>query len=296
MNNTITETMSAFRLSGLHLDLLNKARIAWEVVQEPLITPSGRLTKEIGLFRSDNDYHLGTHSERYQVCQNAELAKLVVYAASDIEDLNIETMRGGVLQNGRKIYIQIALATKSINGHEMKSWLTALNSHDGTTTVSFGSTKTLVICQNTFFQAYRSEKMTRVLHHSTMKEKLAGIAEAMKESIALDQQLDRVFERMAEKKVNHDEIKGLRDMIFVPVGDDKEESTRRINNLAKFHQAVDIEFATHGENAWGLFNGVTRYTNHHMAVRKDNDRISNVMVGTGAKINTMAFNYLAFQS
>lgn len=287
----MTEVMQGERLANLHLDLLNKSRLTWDVLQEPLVSTSGKLTKEVGAFRSDNGYHLGTHSERYQVCQNSELAKLLVYSASEIDGLSVEDMRGGMLSNGKKVYFQIPLPSKTINDSEVNSYITALNSHDGTTGVAFGTTQVVVICQNTFYLGYRSPDMARVLHHSTMKERLESISEAMLMSIRFDKEVASLFERMSEIEVTSGIVKSLETKLF-PISDDKQESTRRKNIVSKFNESLEIEFSTQGTNLWGLFNGVTRYTNHNMTTRKETDKQSNIMIGQGAKINTAAFQHI----
>ena len=64
--------------------------------------------------------------------------------------------------------------------------------------------------------------------------------------------------------------------------------------MAKFDKSVEIEFAKEGTNLWGLFNAVTRYTNHEMKSNyRHNDKLENVMIGAGSKLNALAYNQLS---
>jgi hypothetical protein len=51
------------------------------------------------------------------------------------------------------------LPAEIIGRSEVKRWLTCLNSHDGSTSVGFGSSNTVVVCQNTFFRALGYEEI-----------------------------------------------------------------------------------------------------------------------------------------
>ena len=58
-------------------------------------------------------------------------------------------------------------------------------------------------------------------------------------------------------------------------------------------QDIRTDIGIHGNNLWGLFNGITRYTNHsQVSSDKSNE---NVMVGQGAKMNEIAFNEIMMQ-
>lgn len=295
-SQTITDAITSDeRLTNLHLDLLNQHGLAWRVVEEPLVSISGLPTNQIGLFRSDNNAHLGTHTTRYNPCQNAELAKMLVYACSPIQDLDIYQTRGGDFYGGKKVFFQIMLPSVSVGKTEVKRYLTALNSFDGSTAVALGTTQTVVVCQNTFFKAYRNAEMSKVGHYSTMKAKLEALSEQMKYTIAQDiEQVER-FRRMLEIPVFDTDIIALRNKLF-NLSQGEEAKTRKQNRMDKFYADVETEFAEQGANAWGLFNGVTRYTNHSLKTGGTyNDKMANVICGIGAKMNAVALDHITTQ-
>jgi phage/plasmid-like protein (TIGR03299 family) len=281
------------RLTNLHLDILNKHKLGWSVETEDLVSKSGKPTDKVGLFRSDNGFCLGTHSKRYIPCQNSELVKLIVYACEPISDLNLDYTNGGVLQDGKKIFLQIPLPDTTIGKAHVKRMITALNSHDGKTAVALGTTQTVVSCQNTFFKAYKSSDMSRVGHYSTMQKKLESLTDNLRYTILKDQEQVDFFRKLQDTQVSKQDVDTVKSLVFnIPI-DPTEISTRKENLVKKFDTCIDAEFGTYGSTAWGLFNAVTRYTNHHIRDYKSSQaKLSNVMIGTGAKINSTVYSYL----
>lgn len=284
------------KLLNLTLDLVNKAGLSWTLEKEPLVSPTGRITNNFGFFRSDNNHCVGIHKNRYVHCDNYELAKLLVFAGQSIDELDIENARGGLFKQGAKVYLQIPLPDCEVGNAMVTRNLTALNSHDGSTSVALGTTQTVVSCQNTFYRAFRSKDMTRVNHNRSMQDRLADIANSLQMTIANDMRVVERFREMEKQKITPEVVTDLKKMIFSidKSNDDLELSTRKSNMIAKFDKCVSIEYSEQGDNLWGLFNAVTRYTNHEMkANHKSNNKLENVMIGQGAIINQLAYNQLS---
>ena len=295
MTNTfvaLNEVQNNERLMNLTLDLVNQHGLAWSVQKEKLFTQDGRETKSYGIFRSDNGAWLSSMSEHYHTLDNFELAKLLIFAGQSIEELNIEESNGGLFREGRKVFIQIPLPNVEIGNAKVTRNLTAINSHDGSSGVALGTTQTVIACQNTFYRAYRSEGMTRIGHHSTLQSRLEETILNLESTIQHDQVTIERFRKMLDITPDIKDIKAIKDILF-NVTDENIPSTRKTNLMAKFDQCVEIEFAKEGKNLWGLFNGVTRYTNHEMKKNyANNDKLENVMIGSGARMNTTAYNRL----
>jgi hypothetical protein len=289
----ISETMQrSEHLTNLHLDLLNKHNLAWSVTSEPLVSTSGKPTNKVGLFRSDNGAHIGTHTSKYHPCQNSEIAKMLIYAASPIEELNLQGSRGGIFQYGKKVYFQIPLPKVRIGNADVERRLTAVNSHDGTIAVALGTTQTVISCQNSFYAAYKSSNMSRVNHTSTMQSKLQKLTQTLRDTIERDYRQVEHFQRMHETQISEGIVNDLRRELFkFETTDDL--PTRKENRLAKFDNALQVEFAEQGYNAWGLFNAVTRYTNHMMRPTNTYDgKLANIVIGSGATMNNQAYSYI----
>jgi hypothetical protein len=213
------------------------------------------------------------------------LADTIVKATAS---LNIDTNRGGELQGGRKVFLQAQLPDEYVGKSGVKRWVTVLNSHDGSSSISFGSTNTVVVCENTFHAAHKEGSKFR--HTASSKERIDQAILDFRQTIQADEKLFKTFHIMAEKKPNEHVVKMVIDAMFgkdITKSTAQEISTRRKNQIKQFADAYDIERQLEGDTVWGLFNAVTRYTNH-MASTTDRDQF--LMTGTGAQINNNSYS------
>lgn len=278
------------------LDIMNRYKLNWDVKKIPLFTneEGGSLqTGSYGIFRSDNNAWLSTQGKNYVPLQNFDLVSSVITASQNIREFNLDEVHAGQLSQGRKIYVQLPMEDEEIGNSKVNRWITALNSHDGSSCVAFGSQQTVVICQNTFYMAYKN--LTHVRHNMNAKDKLMAMANDLNNSLMEDKLLTEQFKRWVDMPVTPIQIEMVKKSI-VSLSEDKEGekiSMRKQNQLIKIDRAIEQEFSLEGENLWGLFNGVTRYTNHNMSLSKTRDEIKeSLMVGQGARINKGAFNQI----
>jgi hypothetical protein len=222
--------------------------------------------------------------------QNSTLAETLVMASQGID---LKVTKGGQLDGGQKVFMQLELPDEHIGNSGIKRWLTALNSHDGSSSVGFGSTSTVVICQNTFYKAFKD--LSRFRHTASAKERIDMAMEDLKLALQHDAQLMTIFKRMADTKADDNLLERLVKRIFeVDARNTKssEVSAVKRNQLDRFSNAMHEEVSIHDSTVWAMFNGVTRYTNHHALNGKASaeKRESYVMVGGGARVNILGFN------
>jgi phage/plasmid-like protein (TIGR03299 family) len=264
-------------------ELLQMSGTDWTVSKRPLVGPNGESTPGYGIFRDDTDKCLGLVKSRYTITQNHEVVDLLQEASSS---LNIPAARGGVLDDGAKVYYQFSLPTVKIGGSDSNRFLTGLSGHDGLSKIGFGSTNIVVVCRNTFFQAFTDcESVRHTAHHF---EKLKSIISNMKESLDLEY---RSVETLIELSKTSIPEKLDEDFLVRMIGG-TEESTRTKNRISGLNSAIVTEFATHGNTAYGLFNGITRYTNHVMQYRTIEEKRKSLMAGTAERINSRALQMI----
>ena len=255
---------------------------AWSVSKEPLFTQDGKQTNSYGLFRSDTDQWLSTVGERYVPMQNAELAEIMV---------RIQERFGGEIKGnamgriaGQKIYYQLSLDNYNINGDVLKRHITCLNSHNGSHAIGFGSTNTVISCSNTFHMAMKD--LTKFRHTESASKRLEIAVEEFEKALILDDNLMLTYKAMNRVPVDQTIIENVMQKIFKVDMNSKvsDNSTRKKNQIEGFGKALQHELAAKGNTLWGLFNGVTYYTNHI-----DDKGIDNLMTGSGYKKNLIAF-------
>lgn len=266
------------------LEILEETGLNWTVKKESLISVVGaKETDSFGLFRSDNHSHLATVGSRYTPYQNYELAEALLEATSMVD---MKISRGGELNEGKRVYLQAELPDVYIGKSDMKRWITGLGSH-GLNSVALGSTGTVVVCQNTYLMAYG--ELSKFRHTKTIKERVLEFVEGMKKALRLDNDLVDTFKVMATSSIKDDIFADVLKKCFEVELDSKPDSisTRKRNQLKSVERAISTELELEGATLWGLFNGITRYTNH-IAVAPEK-RTEYIMDGKGYDTNLMAY-------
>ena len=266
-------------------NLLESTGLNWSVVKSPLVSVDGHPTETFGIFKNGSEW-LGSVGNQYTPFQNAEMAQTIVEAS---EAINIETNRGGMLQGGRKVFLQAQLPNEFIGNSGVRRWITCTNSHDGSSSISFGSTNTVIVCENTFHRANRDGSKFR--HTMNASERVRTAMLDMKMALNADIALMDNFKRMADIKLNEDMVeKVVRKLFLIDVANEKEASSRKKNQVTAFADALRTEIGLEGATLWGLFNGITRYTNHVAAPSKEDKKADYLMNGGGFTLSNLGFN------
>lgn len=269
-------------------DLLEKTGLNWTVNKLSLYGPEGQRTSSYGIFRNDNSAHLGTVGARYVPYQNYEMAETIIDACSEV---GIQASKGGMFDSGRKVYLQAALPDVVIDRSPLKRFISCINSHDGSGSIAFGSTNTNIVCMNTFHMAYKDGAMTRYRHTTSASERIKQAMVQIKQTMDGDQRLMDNFSRMADIKLTEGIVASVMERIIhkgFGIAPNEEVKTRRKNQLITLSDAMQVEVRDQGETLWGLFNGVTRYTNHVAAPKDKKEEY--VMDGAGYDLNLVAFD------
>ena len=271
-------------------DLLERTGLNWTVNKLPLYGPDGQRTSSYGIFRNDTNAHLGTVKSRYAPYQNYEMAETIIDACSEV---GIQASKGGMFNGGCKVYLQAALPDVVIDRSPLKRFISCINSHDGSGSIAFGSTNTNIVCMNTFHMAYKDGAMTRYRHTTSASERIKRAMLQIKQTMEGDQQLMDNFSRMADVKLTEGIVASVMERIIhkgFGIAPNEEVKTRRKNQLITLSDAMQMEVRDQGETLWGLFNGVTRYTNHVAAKESGKSKEEYVMDGAGYDLNLVAFD------
>jgi hypothetical protein len=278
-------------------DLLESTGLNWTVAKEPLVSAvDGKISSSYGLFRkdiagretSDNNRHLDTVTNRYTVLQNAEVAEALIAAADEVK---LNTTRGGQLLGGKHIYLQAELPNEFVGKSALKRWLTGLNTH-GSKSAAFGSTNTVVICENTFYQAFG--ELTTYRHSASIKERIQEFVKGIRTAMGFEKDQIDLFKAMAATSLKEEIFARVISACFNVDIEAKPEdaSSRQKNKLKTVADAIEIEVKAEGATLWGLFNGITRYTNHVAKadkIKTPEELTNYLMVGEGYEVNLKAY-------
>ena len=272
------------------IELLDKTNLNWKVKSESVMTESGiELEGYTALVREDTNTPLSVRSDTYYPFQNYELVELLD-RVSGLTGLEIH--RGGSFGDGRKVYIQLKSNDLKIGNDRVEGFLTGINSFDGTTSLAFGPSNVTISCQNKFFAAFR-EMQSKVRHTKNMVVRIDEICRSLEGVLEEEKKVfdsiielsntrfdDIIKERVTRKLFN---IKPE----FQLDSDDLPSVTK--NKLSRFYIDLNGELSQKGDNMWGLFSGVTKYTTH--SITKD-DNTEAKMFGAYGKRELEIFNEL----
>ena len=253
--------------------LLDKTNLNWTVRQEDLQTTSGiSVPNKKAIVREDTNTIVGVHSDGYQPYQNYELMDLLHQVSGRT---GLEVHRGGDFKGGGRIYVQLKGNDLKLGNDRIEGFLTGVNSFDGSTSLSFGHSNTTISCMNTFFRVMKGLQH-KVRHTKSMSLKVEDICRSLDIVLEEEKQTFKYIVELSETRFD-DLIKekvtrklfGIKPEFSL---DSDELSTRTKNNLSKFYIDLNGEIQGKGDNLWGLFSGVTKYTTHSYS-KNDNTEV-----------------------
>jgi phage/plasmid-like protein (TIGR03299 family) len=247
-------------------DLLNQTRLNWSVRTENLQTSSGIIIPDkIGIIREDDSTVLGIHSSGYVPYQNEQMMELL-YKVSNKTGLEIHS--GGLFNGGGKVYVQLKSDDLRLGTDRIEGYITGINSFDGSTSLSFGPSSKTISCQNTFWGAYRDMK-NKVRHTKSLEIRVEEIVQEINKVEQVERQMFDNIVRLSETRIGQGNVDDVIRKLFnidrnVDFRKEDSISTVTQNKLSRFYVDLNGEVQGKGDNLWGLFSGVTKYTTHSM--------------------------------
>ena len=261
-------------------ELLNQTNLNWTVRTETTQTESGIVLPNIALVRDDNNEILGVHSDNYVPYQNEQLMELLERVS---QYTGLEIHRGGSFGGGKKVFAQLKSNDLRLGNDRVEGFITGVNSFDGTTSLAFGNSNLTISCQNTFFAAYKN--LEKVRHTKNMVHRVDEICRGIESIVQEEQEMFDGIVKMSDTRFDDNTQDWVTRLLFnlskdVDVKnymDNKDISTVTQNRLSRYYIDLRGELQEKGDNLWGLFSGVTKYTTH--SISKD-DNSENKMFGT----------------
>jgi len=258
---------------------LDRTGLNWRVRTEGLQTSSGIIIPDkIGIVREDDSTILGIHSNGYVPYQNDQMMELLFKVS---QQTGLDVHRGGLFGGGRKVFVQLKSNDLTLGTDRIEGYVTGINSFDGSTSLSFGPSSTTISCQNTFFGVYK-DLDSKVRHTKNMELKIDDICRQIEGVVQEETNVFGSIVKMSETRF--DDI--IKDRVIkslfnieknVDIKDVDSLSTVTQNKLSRFYIDLNGEIQGKGDNIWGLFSGVTKYTTHSMG---KGDNSENKMFGT----------------
>ena len=248
-------------------DFLRQSNLDWTVRQEPIQTESGIIINgQLAVVREDTNSVLSVMSDGYHPYQNQELLETLFRVS---QQTGLELKKGGSFKDGARVYFQLKSGDLTLPNDKVEGFLTGINSFDGSTSLAFGPSNVTISCMNSFFAAFKSIQ-TKVRHTKNMMIKVDEICKGLEKVLEQEQVIFDNILKLGDVKVSQTNIDSVLRTLFnvakeVDLKDDEQTSTNLKNKMSRFYVDLDGEMKQKGDNLWGLFSGVTKYTTHSLS-------------------------------
>lgn len=243
----------------------------WTVRQEPVQTESGIVIPgQLAIVRNDTNVPLSIMADGYQPYQNHELVELLERVSNQT---GMEIKKSGLFGNGEKVFIQLKSNDLKLGNDRVEGYLTGINSFDGSTSLAFGPSNVTISCTNSFFAAFRGLN-TKVRHTKNMVVRIDDICRSLMGVVEEEKKMFDNIVKLSETRIGKNNVDDVLRTLFnigkeVNLKDDEAVSTVTQNKISRFYVDLNGEMKEKGDNLWGLFSGVTKYTTHSMS-KEDN--------------------------
>lgn len=271
--------------------LLTESGLDWSVRTESIKSESGIfIPGSKTIIRNDTNVPLSIRSEDYGVYQNDQLMELLFKVSNST---GMEICNGGYFGDGGKVYIQLKSGDLKLGNDRIEGYLTGINSFDGSTSLAFGPSNITISCQNKFFSAFR-DLNTKIRHTKNINIRVEDVLKTLEGSLGEEKVIFNNIKKLSEVRISkkvQDQV--LRDLFnidkSIDLEDDDSISSVTKNKLSRFYVDLDGELKGKGDNLWGLFSGVTKYTTHSLG---KGDNTEKKMFGTYGNRERGIFNSL----
>lgn len=165
-----------------------------------------------------------------------------------------------------------------IDGHQIDDYLLIGVGYGGNTSFFIGSVNQLLRCENQFGLINRTWK---IRNSSGRQLKTHELLQGFKEHMQVRDNMFETFRRFKDVKIDHDLIVAAKRRIMEMEDEEKvaDLGTRRKNQYEALTAALIGETQDLGNNLWGLFNGVTKFTTHSLVSGNEKKNIFGNVVG-----------------
>ena len=271
--------------------VLDKVGLNWTVREESITTESGIIVpKSKAIIREDTNTVLSVHGDGYFPYQNHQMVDLLDKVSQQV---GLPIHKGGYFGGGEKVYLQLKSNDLKLGNDRVEGFITGVNSFDGSTSLAFGPSNITISCQNSFFAAFRNLN-AKIRHTNNMEMRIDDICRGLEGVLEEEKEMFEDIKKLSETKMTKKQEDWVTRTLFnimkdVDLNSDKDVSTVTRNRLSRFYVDLNGEVKEKGDNLWGLFSGVTKYTTHSLS---KGDNSENKMFGTYGQRERQIFKEL----
>lgn len=262
----------------------------WEIEQTPIYNAEGRIIKGYKEIRREGDV-----SKLLSVMKNSytpltiEKFKGIVNTISKESSMRLENYQE--YKGGKVITAQLKSNKPfHIKGSTIEGYLTIGTGYDGSQSFFIGHTNEYLRCTNQFGRIFKKH-VQRLTKNSSLY--IDNILKDILEYNAFEEELYDSFNQMQKVKIDEQVVKlcieRLAELTYEEKLDNRLISSQTAHKMLSLKDTILSECKDLGDNVFGLFNGITKYTTHVMKTH-EKDVFGNLFTAKG-KINEKGYNF-----
>lgn len=260
----------------------------WDIRQEPVTIGDSFHTGKKAIIRNDNNQLLGIVGKHYEPVTNSQLMQFTnaLTKSGEFELKGFDELNDGKIVMA---FLKNTNPNLKINGCSNEEYMFVGNSFDGTKRFHIGTASNLLRCLN---QWSATLKVFNKKHTSYMDINDTIAQDIIRNYKAKKGILYESFDGMESVRVDESVITRLIKEVHLMLATDskaiKQKDWTSSPSMLTLRKSIDREMRDLGNNAFGLFNGVTWYTTHEM---RTSDLVTSQISGTANLINQKAFRF-----
>ncbi|MEK6829762.1 MAG: DUF932 domain-containing protein [Nanoarchaeota archaeon] len=281
----------------------NKNAFTWDIEQKGILDLNGNPIKGYKhITRNDNGASIAVMKDSFRPMTTQEFSDTAHAVAQQIggkihtfNDWDTTDRSKNIGKAQPVITAQMEISEPlEIAGSKIEGKLTIGVGFDGGRSFFIGHTNHYLRCTNAFSSIVEDFKSRLTVNNMMRVEdiiKRIGTYRQYEENLYLNFkkfQEVKIDERLVQECVARIVKLTDEERAMTPAEFNEKVSTQKLNKIDDLLNSVRTEMSELGNNAWGLFNGVTHYTTHVMKSR-GNDDLS-TMFGAKAEANHAAYN------
>jgi len=264
----------------------------WEIEQKPIyninseVIPGYQEIRRIG--EAQNNLLSVMKDSYYPV----NISRFKSIAETISKETDMELAGYNMFKEGRVVTAQLKSDKPFvIGGSVIEGYLTIGTGFDGSQSFFIGYTSEFLRCMNQFGRIITSftSRLTK-----NNNQRIDEILENLIMYNAYEKELYESFEKMEKVPISAELTKACIERLANLSQEERLDNSLITANthekLIGLKESILTECNDLGDNAFGLFNGITRYTTHRMKVR-EKDVFGNILTRRG-EINTRGYNLI----
>lgn len=249
-----------------------------------------------GLLNTKSGEVINSVKGTYHVTQNEEIVGNVMKGMEKFGNLSVK--KAYSINGGRRVALQLGIEGQStVNGDEIKRYVTIVDSNDGTSGLSVGVGDLTMSCKNQF-NYFRKAGTIKSRHTSSIQETVNNLEFLIGNALTDSMKLVDLYRKFESTKVSRTIAHSLVNNIlgFDKTSSKEELKGKSVKKMEEMYNNIDHQMNEKENNLWGLHSGITRYTTHDKsAPKRENGRIESLMVGSSYKMAMKSLEFCKYQ-